>query len=159
MTIQTHRPVSLKVIVAYKGIGVLVLTTVSLVSAVSWRNYEGLLAIAQNYLLDEEFTLIDWVLTTVLNFQPHSLRMISFGTGGYAVVLGTATTGFWYGKRWARVLMLLMAGVPLPLEIYELLNHASWERVLILLINVGVIGYLFKHVFEPLPPAVISLDS
>lgn len=159
MTIQTQRPVSLKVIVAYKGIGVLVLAVVSLVSAFSWRNYEGLLAIAQDYLLDEDFTLTDWFLTTVLNFEPHNLRLISFGTGGYAVILGTATTGFWYGKRWARVLMLLMAGLPLPVEVYELLNHASWERVIIFLINLGVIGYLFKHIFDPLPTAVGSLKQ
>ncbi len=157
MTIQTQRPVSLKLIVAYKGVGVVLLAAVSVVSAFSWHNYDGLTAIAQNYLLDEEFTLTDWVLTTVLHFKPHGLRLIALGAGGYSVALGTATTGFWYGKRWAKVLMLLMASLPLPLEVYELANHASWERVVIFLINVGVVGYLLKHMLDHIPSTAVSL--
>lgn len=145
MIVQNKRPTSVKAIVAYKALVVIVLLVLSAISAFSWRNYDTLATVAQQYLADGEFTLADWFLKTVLHGQPQGLRLVARISGVYAIGLGIATAGLWYGKKWANPLMLLLAGLPLPLEVQELLHDPSWRRVIILLLNLAVVGYVIKH--------------
>lgn len=140
-----QRPASLKAIVAYKGFLVLVLLALSVISALSWRNYDSLAALAQESLFDGELGLGAWFLKTILHSQPQGLRLVARIAGVYALVMGTATVGLWYGKRWANPLMLVMAALPLPLEVQELMHDLSGRRLVILLLNVVVVGYLLKH--------------
>jgi uncharacterized membrane protein (DUF2068 family) len=143
--IPKQRPASLKAVVAYKGFIVLVLLALSIISSVSWRNYDTLAAIAQDSLTDGELGLGAWVLKTILHNQPQGLRVVARIAGGYALIMGTATVGLWYGKTWANPLMLVMAALPLPLEVQELMHDLSWRRLVILLLNIVVVGYLLKH--------------
>jgi uncharacterized membrane protein (DUF2068 family) len=140
-----QRPASLKAIVAYKGFLVLVLLALSVISALSWRNYDSLAALAQESLFNGELGLGAWFLKTILHSQPQGLRLVARIAGVYALVMGTATVGLWYGKRWANPLMLVMAALPLPLEVQELMHDLSGRRLVILLLNVVVVGYLLKH--------------
>jgi uncharacterized membrane protein (DUF2068 family) len=144
-TTQHQRPASLKAIVAYKGFIVLVLLALSIISGFSWRNYNTLATLAQDALADGEFGLGAWFLKTILHSQPQGLRVVARIAGIYALVMGTATVGLWYGKRWANPLMLVMAALPLPLEVQELMHDLSGRRLVILLLNVVVVGYLLKH--------------
>lgn len=148
MTTQTYRPASLKAVIAYKGLVVIVLACISLLSAFSWRNYEAIAAIAQNYIADGEFSLSRWFLITVMHNKPEGLRMIARLAGVYAIAMGIATVGVWYLKRWADFLMLVLAGSPLPLELAELLQEPSWHRLIILILNLAVVVYLFIHAFS-----------
>ncbi|TVP68129.1 MAG: DUF2127 domain-containing protein [Leptolyngbya sp. LCM1.Bin17] len=143
--IQHQRPASLKAIVVYKGLIVLVLLALSAISGFSWRHYDSLAALAQDALTNGELGLGAWFLKTVLHSQPQGLRVVARITGIYALVMGTATVGLWYGKAWANPLMLVMAALPLPLEVQELLHDLSWQRLGILLLNLAVVGYLLKH--------------
>lgn len=143
--VQTQRSTSLKAIVAYKGFIVLVLIAISLISAFSWRYYDTLVLLAQKNLADGEFSLSEWFLKTVLHRQVPGLRSVARIAGVYAIVMGIATVGLWYAQKWANPLMLLMAGLPLPLEVQELLHDLSWRRLVILLLNLTVVGYLAKH--------------
>lgn len=144
-TIQHQRPASLKAIVAYKGLIVLVLLALSAISGFSWRHYDTLTALAQDALTNGELGLGAWFLKTVLHSQPQGLHMVARITGLYALVMGTATVGLWYGTTWATPLMLLMAALPLPLEVQELLHDLSWQRLVIFLLNLAVVGFLLKH--------------
>jgi uncharacterized membrane protein (DUF2068 family) len=143
--IQPQRPPSLKAIVAYKGLIVVVLLALSVISALSWRNYDSLAALAQESLFDGELGLGAWFLKTILHSQPQGLRLVARIAGVYALVMGTAMVGLWYGKRWANPFMLVMAALPLPLEVQELMHDLSGRRLVILLLNVVVVGYLLKH--------------
>jgi uncharacterized membrane protein (DUF2068 family) len=145
MIVQDKRPAGLKALVAYKSLVVLVLLVLSIISAFSWRNYDALATVAQQSFADGEFSLADWFLKTVLHGQPQGLRLVARISGIYAIGMGVATAGLWYGKKWATPLMLLLAGLPLPLEVQELMHEASWRRLIILLLNVAVVGYLIKH--------------
>jgi uncharacterized membrane protein (DUF2068 family) len=144
-TVQPQRPTSLKAIVAYKGLIVLVLLALSVISGFSWRHYGTLATLAQETLTDGEFGLGAWFLKTILHSQPQGLRVVARIAGIYALVMGTATIGLWYGKRWANPLMLVMAALPLPLEVQELMHDLSWRRLVIFLLNVLVVGALLKH--------------
>lgn len=143
--VQIQRSASLKAIVAYKGLVVLVLIIVSLISGLSWRHYNALVILAQENLADGEFALSDWFLKTVLHSQVPELRLVARTAGVYAIVMGIATIGLWYTKKWANPLMILMVGLPLPVEVQELLHDRSWQRLVIFLLNLSVFGYLVKH--------------
>jgi hypothetical protein len=88
--IQPQRPPSLKAIVAYKGLIVVVLLALSVISALSWRNYDSLAALAQESLFDGELGLGAWFLKTILHSQPQGLRLVARIAGVYALVMGTA---------------------------------------------------------------------
>jgi len=143
--VPIQRPASLKAIVAYKGLVVLALIMISLISGLSWRHYDTLVSLAQENLADGEFALSDWFLKTVLHKQVPELRLVARTAGVYAIGMGIATIGLWYAKKWANPLMILLVGLPLPLEVQELLHEPSWQRLIIFLLNLAVFGYLVKH--------------
>lgn len=149
MAVQTQRSLSTKLIVAYKGLIVLILATISILSFFSWKNYDRLAIIAQDYLVDGEFTLSDWFLKTVMNIPADGLRKIARVAGIYAIVMGVGTIGFWYGKKWANILMLIMVSLPLPTEIINCWHHFSGKHLVILLLNIMVVIFLLKKVFTP----------
>ena len=142
---QMQRSTGVKVVVAYKAFIVLVLAVVSLLSTWSWRHYEDLALLAQAYLVDGEFATGHWFLKTIMHTETDGIRQVARVTGGYAIAMGAATIGFWYGQRWANLLMLVMAGLPLPREVFELVEHPSNIRLVLLLLNVLVVGVLLKH--------------
>ena len=145
MTVQIQRSASLKAVVAYKGLAVVTLVATSVISAFSWKYYDALTAIAEDYLATEEYAFAYWLLQKLLHLQPQGLHIIAWISGIYSIVLGTATTGLWYGKDWASLMMLIMAGLPLPLELYEVWHELSWERLAIFAINLAVVAYLVRH--------------
>ena len=148
MTVKIQRSASLKAVVAYKGLAVVALVATSVISAFSWKYYDALTAIGEDYLATEEYAFAYWLLQKLLHLQPQGLHIIAWISGGYSIILGTATTGLWYGKDWASLMMLIMAGLPLPLEIYEVWHELSWERLLIFALNLAVVGYLVRHRLE-----------
>jgi uncharacterized membrane protein (DUF2068 family) len=60
----------------------------------------------------------------------------------YALVEGLEAIGLWYGKRWAEYLTLIVTASLLPVEVYELSEHATPFKVLAFLINLAVVAYL-----------------
>ena len=47
------------------------------------------------------------------------------------------------GRWWAPWLVVGATAALLPWEIFELIKHPGWGRVLILIINVAVVAYMF----------------
>lgn len=156
MATPIHRSSSLKFIVAVKGLKVLVLAVVSIVSAFSWRHYDALATIAQNYLVHGEFSLSEWFLKTVLQVQPHDLKLIARISAFYAIVLGVGTIGLWYYKKWANPMMITMVSLPLPFEIRELVHSFSANLIVIFLLNLSVLALLVKHQFTPEPEVYLE---
>jgi uncharacterized membrane protein (DUF2068 family) len=60
----------------------------------------------------------------------------------YALIEGIEAVGLWYGKRWAEYLTLIVTSSLLPVEIYELTQHATPFKILALIVNVAVVAYL-----------------
>lgn len=60
----------------------------------------------------------------------------------YAAVEGVEAVGLWYQQRWAEYLTFLVTTSLLPLEIYEIANHATPFKVLAFVVNVAVVVYL-----------------
>jgi hypothetical protein len=60
----------------------------------------------------------------------------------YAFVEGVEAVGLWYAKRWAEYLTLIVTASLLPVEVYELSEHATPFKVIAFLLNIAVVAYL-----------------
>ena len=60
----------------------------------------------------------------------------------YAILFAIEGYGLWRAKRWAEYLTIIATSSFVPLEVYELIQHASWLRIVTLGINLLVVGYL-----------------
>lgn len=60
----------------------------------------------------------------------------------YALVRGAEAYGLWYDRKWAEWLALVSGGIYLPLEIYEIVHHITWVKVVAFVINLLVVWYM-----------------
>lgn len=109
------------------------------------KNYQNLEVFSENYVLEGKSIIIDWLLNKVLNLNPRTLAFSGIGAGVYAIVTTIEAVGLWYEKRWAHVLVLVLVGISIPPEIYELIRGFSPLKILILVLNLAVFGYLFRN--------------
>jgi uncharacterized membrane protein (DUF2068 family) len=70
------------------------------------------------------------------------LWLLASGAFAYGVVRGIEAYGLWRARAWATWLAILSGVIYLPIEIYELLHHATTLKAVVLLINVGIVGYV-----------------
>jgi uncharacterized membrane protein (DUF2068 family) len=71
------------------------------------------------------------------------VALASFADAALSAVEGLALGA---GKWWAPWLVVAATGALLPWEIFELLRHPGWGRVLLLIVNVAVVVYLLLTV-------------
>jgi len=60
----------------------------------------------------------------------------------YSIVRMVEAVGLWLRKRWAEWFAVLTGGMYIPVEIYEVARSATWPRVTVLAVNLGVVSYL-----------------
>ena len=60
----------------------------------------------------------------------------------YAAVRFVEAYGLWRERRWAEWLAALSGGVYVPIELFELLRHATWIKFAALAINLAVVAYM-----------------
>lgn len=139
------RPLGLVAIVLYKSFAALLFMVTSIVLLLTLKNYQALEVFSETYVLEGKSIIIDWLLMKVLNLNPRTLAFSGIGTGVYAIVTSIEAVGLWYEKRWAHVLVLGLVGISIPPEIYELIQGISLIKILILVLNLVVFGYLFRN--------------
>ena len=69
----------------------------------------------------------------------------AFADSGLSVIEGLALRA---GRWWAPWLVVIATGSLLPWEALEVARHPQWGRILILVINLGVVVYLLRGVIE-----------
>jgi uncharacterized membrane protein (DUF2068 family) len=78
------------------------------------------------------------------------LKEIGAGSFFYAAMIGTEGVGLLLKKHWAEYLTVIATGLLIPLEIYELVKHASVGKVIVLIINIAVVVYLiYRLKYDP----------
>ena len=69
---------------------------------------------------------------------------------GVAVLGGVAgCLGLWLRKHWAEWFTVVATGSLIPLEAYEVIEHASWLKLGILVGNVVIVVYLARIAMQP----------
>jgi uncharacterized membrane protein (DUF2068 family) len=70
------------------------------------------------------------------------LWSLAFGAATYAVVRLIEAVGLWLRKSWAEWFAILTGVLYIPIEIFEVARSVTWPRVTVLVVNLGVVGYL-----------------
>lgn len=141
---KKKRAPGLIAIVLYKTFVATLLAITAIAILLALRNYEDLSDFAEDYILEGKSNLVDWILETLLNQNPRTLRFSGFGALGYAIVTAIEAIGLWYEKRWAHVLVVFLVAISIPPEIYELIRGISTIKAMVFVINVAVLIYLVK---------------
>jgi uncharacterized membrane protein (DUF2068 family) len=74
--------------------------------------------------------------------KPSTLWIVGLIIAAYALLEGVEAIGLWRGKRWAEYLTFIATTLLLIPEIYELTGTISPTKIITLVINLAVVGYL-----------------
>jgi uncharacterized membrane protein (DUF2068 family) len=74
------------------------------------------------------------------------LWSLALGATTYAVVRLIEAVGLWLRKSWAEWFAILTGVLYIPIEIFEVARSVTWPRVTVLVVNLGVVGYLLLAV-------------
>jgi uncharacterized membrane protein (DUF2068 family) len=70
------------------------------------------------------------------------LWMLALSALLYSVVRFVEAYGLWKQMQWAEWFGLLSGAMYIPLEIFEASREFTWPRITVLVVNLGVVGYL-----------------
>lgn len=147
MTAKPSRGRGLQLIAAFKllkgfallavGIGALKLLHKDLAAVVEhWINV---------FQVDPHNHFIHKLLEKLAILDDRRLKELSVGTFLYAAIFFIEGVGLALRKRWAEYFTIITTSSLLPIEIYELVKHASLGKGFALLINLGVVAYLVRE--------------
>lgn len=74
--------------------------------------------------------------------SPARLRLLAFLAFAYAAVRFVEAWGLWNLKAWAEWFAIISGSLYVPIEIYELIKHATLLRAAVLIANLVVVFYL-----------------
>ncbi len=86
--------------------------------------------------------IVQQFIGVVSGLNPRSFGAIAIGAFAYASLFVTEGIGLWRGKRWAEYLTVVATLSLVPLEVFEIIRRTSATRVMALLVNLVVAGYL-----------------
>lgn len=144
---KPKRPLGLKIIVSYKIALALLLAITALILFLALENHSRLIAFSENFILEGQSAPIEAIVENFLLQQPKTLKYTGLVAGIYALVTTVEAIGLWYEKVWAGVLVLILVGMSIPPEIYELIHRFTTLKLGIFLVNIAIFGYLLR--FSP----------
>ena len=89
---------------------------------------------------------VDLAIQKAVALPPNTIKGLGVGSFIYAGLFLTEGIGLWLLKRWAQWLTIIMTGSLIPLAIYEIYRHPTALKVLMLVINIAVVGFLVHRV-------------
>ncbi len=134
-------------------IGVLKLVTATLGVAVGiglFRLFKSDVAsslehIIRNLHLDPENRFIHGAISWISGLQPRQLHLIEAGTFFYVTLHTFEGIGLLAGKRWGAFLTIVATGSLIPLECYEICERPRPLRIVVLVVNLGILIYLIAN--------------
>jgi uncharacterized membrane protein (DUF2068 family) len=74
--------------------------------------------------------------------KPSTLLLVGLVLAGYAVLEAVEAVGLWFAHRWAEYLTFIATTLLLIPEVYELTGRITVTKIITLVINLAVVGYL-----------------
>lgn len=116
------------------GIGILKLMHVDVAAALNdWIVRLG---------LDPGSHYVSGVLEKATRLSPHKIKQLGLVSFVYAGLFLTEGLGLWFLKRWAEWFTVIITSSLLPIEVWEICRHPSALKVVVLVVNLGIVGYL-----------------
>jgi uncharacterized membrane protein (DUF2068 family) len=103
--------------------------------------------------LDPGGRYVGSALEKAANLTPDKVESVAIGSFIYAALFLTEGIGLWMLKRWAEWLTVIITSSLLPVEVYEIFRHPSAGKVLVFILNIGIVGYLIYQMRRNTPPA------
>jgi uncharacterized membrane protein (DUF2068 family) len=95
--------------------------------------------------IDPHSHYLHWILGKVANLDEKKMRELSVGTFFYSALFLCEGTGLALRKRWAEYLTIVSTASLMPIQILEIYKGPSAAKVLLLLVNLGVVVYLVRE--------------
>jgi uncharacterized membrane protein (DUF2068 family) len=98
--------------------------------------------LAEKLHLDVDRSALVRLARQALNARQETLRLVAVLVIAYGVVQVAEGVGLWLLKRWGEYLTVVATAAFVPLEVYEVVEHATVLRVGALVVNVAAVVYL-----------------
>jgi uncharacterized membrane protein (DUF2068 family) len=116
------------------------------------RDVAGVLAHwVKTFGLDPGDRYVERVLQKAVALTPNTIRGLGVGSFFYAGLFLTEGIGLWLVKRWAEWFTVIMTSSLVPVEIYEIYRHPTVLKVLVLIVNIAVAGFLLYRIRADVP--------
>lgn len=148
---MNKRPFGLLIIVTYKILLSLILAlTATVLILVSENPQNSVLFLdsyifSDSYIWEEQLESVENLLKNITEINYKNLHFSGITAGIYAVATAIQAIGLWYKKAWARILVLGLVSISIPIEIIELFRGITLLKLVIFLVNVFVFWYLLHH--------------
>jgi len=76
------------------------------------------------------------------------LWVMAFFAIFYAAIRLIEAYGLWNQRDWAEWYGLLTGAVYVPIELYELVRGVTWPKMILLVVNAGIVGYLSLILYQ-----------
>jgi len=143
--VTKQRPLGLIAIVVYKTFLAALLTVTSIALLLALKNHQVLEDFSESLFLETKLKIVEFLLDKVLIIKPKTLLFSGLAAGVYAVLTTVEAVGLWYEKGWATLLVLVLVGISIPPEIYELVQGLTVLNLVAFIANVAVLWYLLHH--------------
>jgi Predicted membrane protein len=143
--VKKQRPPGLIAIVLYKSFVASLLTVTSSALLLALNSHHLLEALSESLFLETKLNIVKYLLAKILIIKPHTLLFSGVATGLYAILTVLEAVGLWYEKAWATILVLLLVGISIPPEIYELVHGVTVLKLAVFIANLAVLWYLLHH--------------
>jgi uncharacterized membrane protein (DUF2068 family) len=108
--------------------------------------HKDVAAVAERWInllrVDPDNRHIQKLLLRLSFVDEHKLKEIGAGTFIYASLFLIEGGGLLFRKLWAEYMTIIITTSFIPLEIYELIEHFSFTKIIVILINLAVVLYL-----------------
>ncbi|GIU26694.1 DUF2127 domain-containing protein [Shewanella sp. MBTL60-007] len=98
--------------------------------------------------------LVQEVITEAGKVTKENIMFVIAGALLYAAIRFVEAYGLWHSLVWTEWFALLSGGIYLPFEAYELLTKPNLLTAAVLLINLAVVGYMYRVIKHPPAPQV-----
>jgi uncharacterized membrane protein (DUF2068 family) len=86
------------------------------------------------------------VLQSAIELTPNRFKVVGIVSFVYSGLFLLEGIGLWLLKRWAEWFTVIMTSSLIPVEMYEILRHPSEIKVLVLIFNIAVVGFLLYQI-------------
>jgi uncharacterized membrane protein (DUF2068 family) len=112
-----------------------------------------LVRLAHDVHVDPDGRHLAGAVRAIAALNGRRLDAVSGGIFVYAGLFLTEGIGLLRGKRWAEYFTVVVTGSFIPLEAFEFLRRPDGLRLVLLLANAMIVGYLVSGVARDRPPA------
>ena len=92
--------------------------------------------------LDPGNHYVEVALAKASRLSPAQIKKLGLAGLLYAGLFLTEGTGLWLRRRWGEWLTVVITSTLIPLEVYGIFRHPDATKVVALLLNVAIVGYL-----------------